>query len=386
MVDLGERIKRLRQRDGRTQEELANKLGVTGQAVSRWEKGICYPDMELLPSIANYFNTSIDELFGYDNERSVRLENLINKIREMNMQNNGVDVNIDECIELARNALVEFPGNEKLTIELASVLYNAGYVRHGEYHLKDDEGFDVYDIERHRKYSEWQEAIKLYEKVLPSVTDMSDKSKVLIELSQLYRNTGESDKAIALANESVDLSISRQFLAINAHDGKEAVKASQEALLETVNKSVELIQSIVLSDGNMKANEAADLLKRAMNLFEIICPMHDYGKYDRLLAHISLLRSYYLWLAEERDEAFVALDEALEHAECYMETSEMKKHEHSSELVKYASIDPAELNDALVKKELPDVWPWWSVDQQERVKKEMQQDPRWQKWEEKTKA
>lgn len=386
MIDLGERIKRLRQRDGRTQEELANELGVTGQAVSRWEKGICYPDMELLPSIANYFNTSIDELFGYDNERAVRLENLINKIREMNRQNNGVDVNIDECIKLARSALVEFPGNERLTIELASVLYNAGYVRHGEYHLKDDEGFDVYDIERHRKYSEWQEAIRLYEKVLSSVTDMKDKSKVLVELSQLYRNMGESEKAIALANESVDLGISRQFLVINAHDGKEAVRASQEALLETVNKCVELIQNIVLSDGNMKANEAADLLKRAMNMFEIICPMQDYGKYGRLLSHVSMLRSYYLWLAEERDEAFVALDEALDLAESYMKTAEMKKHEHSSELVKYVSIDPAELNDPLIKKELPDVWPWWSVSQQERVKNEMQQDPRWQKWEEKTKS
>ena len=54
MIVLGERIKELRQRDGRTQEALAVELGVTAQAVSRWEKGICYPDMELIPSIANF--------------------------------------------------------------------------------------------------------------------------------------------------------------------------------------------------------------------------------------------------------------------------------------------------------------------------------------------
>ena len=63
-IKLGEQIKAFRRRDGRTQEELASALGVTAQAVSRWEKGICYPDMELMPSMANYFGVAIDELFG----------------------------------------------------------------------------------------------------------------------------------------------------------------------------------------------------------------------------------------------------------------------------------------------------------------------------------
>ena len=61
MIKLGERIKELRLRDGRTQDGLASELGVTAQAVSRWEKEICYPDMEVIPSIANYFGVSIDE-------------------------------------------------------------------------------------------------------------------------------------------------------------------------------------------------------------------------------------------------------------------------------------------------------------------------------------
>lgn len=64
-IKIGEKIRQLRQRDGRKQEDLAGVLGVSPQAVSRWEANGGYPDMELIPAIANYFNVSIDELFGY---------------------------------------------------------------------------------------------------------------------------------------------------------------------------------------------------------------------------------------------------------------------------------------------------------------------------------
>ena len=113
-LDLGQKIRELRRRDGRTQEALAEAIGVTSQAVSRWETNGGYPDMEMIPSIANYFGISIDELFGYNNERSKRIDGLATKIDQMNFQNNGEDINIDECISLARNALIEFPGNEKI--------------------------------------------------------------------------------------------------------------------------------------------------------------------------------------------------------------------------------------------------------------------------------
>ena len=141
-LDLGQKIRELRRRDGCTQEALAEAIGVTSQAVSRWEANGGYPDMEIIPSIANYFGISIDELFGYHNERSIKIDELAKKIDDMNFQNNGVDINIDEVIAIARNALIEFPGNERLMLCLASVLYNAGYVRYGEYHLSDEEGYE----------------------------------------------------------------------------------------------------------------------------------------------------------------------------------------------------------------------------------------------------
>ena len=76
-IKLGEKIRELRRRDGRTQEELAQVLGVTCQAVSRWEANGGYPDMEIMPSIANYFHVSIDELFGYQNDREEKIKSIL---------------------------------------------------------------------------------------------------------------------------------------------------------------------------------------------------------------------------------------------------------------------------------------------------------------------
>ena len=79
-LNLGQKIRELRHRDGRTQEALADALGVTSQAVSRWEMGGGYPDMEMIPSIANYFGVSIDELFGYENDRSKKINMLTERL------------------------------------------------------------------------------------------------------------------------------------------------------------------------------------------------------------------------------------------------------------------------------------------------------------------
>ena len=76
-LQLGEKIKFLRQKAGNTQLDLANAIGVTGQAVSRWELNAAYPDMELIPSIANYFGVTIDELFGYESEHGKKADEIV---------------------------------------------------------------------------------------------------------------------------------------------------------------------------------------------------------------------------------------------------------------------------------------------------------------------
>ncbi len=65
-IKINEQIAFLRKQKGLTQEELAGALGVTNQAVSKWESAQCCPDIQLLPLIADYFGVSIDELMGHD--------------------------------------------------------------------------------------------------------------------------------------------------------------------------------------------------------------------------------------------------------------------------------------------------------------------------------
>lgn len=64
MIAIGNRIKTLRTERRLTQGQLAVILGVTPQAVSRWEVARSYPDLELLPVIAAYFSVSTDFLLG----------------------------------------------------------------------------------------------------------------------------------------------------------------------------------------------------------------------------------------------------------------------------------------------------------------------------------
>jgi transcriptional regulator with XRE-family HTH domain len=64
MINIGKNIKSFRRRCGFTQAYLAERLGISVQAVSKWENGTSMPDIMLLPEIARVFGVSIDELFA----------------------------------------------------------------------------------------------------------------------------------------------------------------------------------------------------------------------------------------------------------------------------------------------------------------------------------
>lgn len=81
---IGEKIRTLRLQNQMTQEQLADRLGVSYQSVSRWENGVTYPDIEYLPAIARHFSVTTDYLLGQDdaaNRKHIRKQ--INSIAKM---------------------------------------------------------------------------------------------------------------------------------------------------------------------------------------------------------------------------------------------------------------------------------------------------------------
>ena len=75
-MELGKKIRQLRFRAGLTQEQLADRLGVGAQAVSKWENTVAMPDITLLPCLAEIFGVTIDDLFDLTVEQRLnRIEN-----------------------------------------------------------------------------------------------------------------------------------------------------------------------------------------------------------------------------------------------------------------------------------------------------------------------
>ncbi|MBR5500432.1 MAG: helix-turn-helix domain-containing protein [Clostridia bacterium] len=389
-LNLGEKIKALRKRDGRTQEDLAKALGVTNQAVSRWEKDGSYPDMEMIPAIAHYFGVTIDELFGYENDREKKIDAIVSKICELDARNNGVDVNVDECIRLAREALIEFPGNERILFRLASVLYNAGYVRYGAYYMVDKEGYNVLDTERHRTYAEWKEAIAIFEKLLKTLEVGERWHQVLNMLTRLYQNIGEYDRARVAIESAPTMYESYDFLRINACDGKKRAEAYGDTLLKAVNACSELMIGTMISyEQHMNPSEKATIVSSAIKIFDLVCTDGNCGIYHASIARIYTLLSLYLWLEGKRDEAFEALDQSLFHFKAHEQLDDSEET-YTAPLVQLVKVNKRFRFDKTHPHteaiSLAQDWPWWNVGEYALVKDEITADPRWEAWVEKLKA
>lgn len=83
---LNENIKNLRKNKGYTQEELANKLNVVRQTISKWEKGYSVPDAEMLKKLAEIFDTNVSQLLGSTIEQDANVDVLAEQLARINEQ------------------------------------------------------------------------------------------------------------------------------------------------------------------------------------------------------------------------------------------------------------------------------------------------------------
>ncbi len=127
-IKIGAIIKRLRTENNMTQDVLASALGVTPQAISRWESEGGYPDIELLPSLADFFSVSTDELLGYKlSEREQELADIKKEMERLSEVGS-----IEEQVAYARYAFARYPNNYEVRDNLAVCLYFVWEETHDE--------------------------------------------------------------------------------------------------------------------------------------------------------------------------------------------------------------------------------------------------------------
>lgn len=83
---LSDNIKNLRKNKGFSQEELANKLNVVRQTVSKWEKGYSVPDAEMLKKIAEILETDVSQLLGSSIEETSNTDLVAEQLSRINEQ------------------------------------------------------------------------------------------------------------------------------------------------------------------------------------------------------------------------------------------------------------------------------------------------------------
>ena len=255
-VNLGEKIRELRKRDGRKQEDLAKALGVTPQAVSRWEGNGGYPDMGMIPAIANFFHVTIDELFGYDNDRET-------KVREYNEQASLMMTKgekTQEIITFLRKGLEEFPTESSLKERLGHALVFEGW-KHQE--------------DKPNPY--WTEAATLFEEVVDEIPAATE------SLVNVYALLGQIEKAEETASKQPPIAMSRQILLARVFDAKRGEEYRGEAILELLHELRFFIETAVaFNDELLNSREGLEILALERELLAKILGENCLGYHNDL--------------------------------------------------------------------------------------------------------
>ncbi len=219
MIKLGEKIKALRKQKNISQEVFANYLGVSFQAVSKWENGNTMPDVTLIPAIASFFSVSTDELFDFNRFET---EKQVEAICRESWKYREDDPAKSERI--LREGLQRFPGHD---IILNNLLYTLDYRTRAD------------------------EVISLCKTLIESTKDDSVKYDACRILASCYRENGQMDLVRPTLEIIPEIYFSKLELMASLLEGSDSYEAAQKQK----NISAEdLIDMLIIAGKRLKEN------------------------------------------------------------------------------------------------------------------------------------
>lgn len=343
-ITIGKNIKDLRKRDNRTQEDLAKALGVTCQAISRWESNGGYPDMELVPAIANYFHVTIDELFGYHGDREAQIQAIADKagaaIRALGGFLGKGNGDLTDTVEMLRDALEEFPNEPELMIRLADCLYFLGWQKNGvNPKKKENDPYQYDDTERNSNNIYWQESLQVYKKLLSLDVPAKYRDASRLFMIHMYKYMGEYEKAKALANEQTSIHSCKEVLLPLATAGEEEAKYEGELILLLLTELSGTVSRSVLTNSDIISSEyGRNILRSLVTLFEAVFTDGRCGKLHTNLRYLyetlAVLESRY----GAREKALTYFEKCFDHHKEYCRIS-ADAYRYSAPLVAKVSLE-----------------------------------------------
>lgn len=257
---------------GLTQEQIANLLGVSAPAVNKWEKGVSYPDITLLPPLARLLKTDLNTLLSFkDDLTDMEIDKIVSEIT-LTYNKNSYDDAFSKSIEL----LHEYPTCDKLKLNLALALSG---------------GLMLFNIENKAYYED--KITKMFEECTLSEDRLIKNQAVSLIISN-YVNTKQFDKAQELINTLDpfpynDKVRQQSYLHVAKGEYPQAVKILESKLASDVNNIITTL--LHLMDIAVKENHEEDALCFAQ-LIEKTCKLYETWDYTAYAAYFQLYNSF----------------------------------------------------------------------------------------------
>lgn len=245
MKHFGDRLKKLRRDNGITQDVLAEYLGISYQAVSKWENNAGFPDISLLPAISGFFGVSTDYLLGIELEKSEeRIERALNEARKFTHTGE-----IEKSINIILETLKYFPNEHRLLCELIE-----------------------YKLMRPNSDKAWIEDIEIKANLI--LRDCSiDKIRyqTIGNLAKAYSIIGQRDKVLEIAQLLPDNAYSKARLLSFAAPAEESAKYKPDCILKFA--SILLSDILTIANHHIFRGDAAiavDICNKALTIIDCI--------------------------------------------------------------------------------------------------------------------